>query len=273
MANNKENAARVNNKAGGKTPLRPFDKLRIDPERSRMGRHARGGAARGSSKVGEIGKTILGLFFLPIAASISITFYRQFGSLGMPWSIEQQYFTMGVITYCFIHLLIFKPSYIYVFGHESVHVLATWMCMGKVKSFKVSSSGGSVSTSKNNIFISLSPYFVPFYAILLAVAVYIANNVFLENSIPYKYFLFFLGLTLSLHIVMTLDALKTKQPDLVKAGYLISAIIIFAVNMIIIAGILGLMTRGFSFTDFMTNAWNLTVVIYQRIFTQLFLPR
>ncbi|MDD5680806.1 MAG: hypothetical protein PHI59_06160 [Candidatus Omnitrophica bacterium] len=231
------------------------------------------GKAKGPSKTGEVAKTIMGLFFLPIVVSVSVTFYKQFGAIDAPWSVEQQYFMMGMITYAFIHLLVFKPSYIYVFGHESVHVLATWLCLGKVKSFKVSSNGGSVSTSKNNIFISLSPYFVPFYSILLAIVIYMANNVFLENGIPYKYFLFFLGLTLSLHIVMTIDSLKTKQPDLVKTGYLISAIIIFVINMIIISGVLGLMTKGFSFTAFMTNAWNLTVEIYQRIFEQLFLPR
>jgi archaellum component FlaG (FlaF/FlaG flagellin family) len=72
---------------------------------------------------------------------------------------------------------------------------------------------------------------------------------------------------------MTIDILKTRQPDLVKAGYLISAIIIFVINIIIIAGVLGLMTRGFSFTGFMSNAWDLTVEMYKRIFTQLFLSR
>lgn len=232
---------------------------------------AKSGAAKGSSKAGEIAKTIAGLFFLPIVASVSITFYRQFGSLGMPWSIEQQYFMIGIITYCFMHLLVFKPSYIYVFGHESVHVLATWLCLGRVKSFKVSANGGSVSTSKNNIFISLSPYFVPFYSIIAAIAVYIANNVFLERGIPYKYFLFLLGLTLALHIVMTIDTLKTRQSDLAKAGYLISEIVIYVTNIIVVAGVLGLMTKGFSFADFMVNAWNLTADIYQRIFAQLFM--
>ncbi len=249
IVSKKENMARANNKAQGKM------------------------SARGSSKTGEIAKTIVGLFFLPVVASVSITFYKQFGSLGGPWSMEQQYFMMGVIAYCFMHLVIFKPSYIYVFGHESVHALAAWLCLSKVKSFKVSPNGGSVSTSKNNLFIALSPYLVPFYSIVAAIALYIANNVFLENSVPYKYFLFLLGFTLSLHIVMTIDALKTKQPDLVKAGYLTSEIIIYVINMIVIAGVMGLMTKGFSFADFMFNTWNLTVDMYKAIFAQLFLPR
>ncbi len=246
--NSKENTAKTNNKAAaGRMP------------------------AKGTSKAGEIAKTIVGLFFLPIVVSVSVTFYQEFDGLGMPWSVEQQYFMIGVITYCFMHLVVFKPSYIYVFGHESVHALATWLCLGQVKSFKVSSNGGSISTSKNNIFISLAPYFVPFYSIVAAIAIYIANNVFLASSIPYKYFLFFLGLTLAMHIVMTIDSLKTKQPDLVKAGYLISEIIIYVVNMIVIAGVLSLMTKGFSFPDFIANAWNLTIDIYQRIFAQLFI--
>lgn len=228
---------------------------------------------RGPSKAGEAAKTVIGLLLLPIVVSFSINFYRQFGNFDSPWTLEQQYFTMGLVVYCVMHLLIFKPSYIYVLGHESVHALATWMCFGKVKSFKVNSASGSVATTKNNIFISLAPYFVPFYSIILAVAVYVADNVFLKTSIPYKYFLFFLGFTLSFHIIMTIDALKTRQPDLVKAGYLISGIVIYVINLIVIAGILGLMTGGFSFTGFMSNAWNLTVEIYQKIYTQLFVVK
>ena len=225
---------------------------------------------RGSSKAGEAIKTLIGLLLLPVVVSISITFYRQFGNFDSPWTVEQQYFMMGVSVYAFIHLLIFKPSYIYVLGHESVHALATWICFGQVKSFKVNSGNGSVVTSKNNIFISLAPYFIPFYSILLAVAVYIANNIFLSTPLPYKYFLFILGFTLALHIIMTIDALKTKQPDLVKAGYLPSGIIIYVINVVVIAGILGLMTNGFSFAGFMSDAWNLTVEMYKKIYAQLF---
>ncbi len=226
---------------------------------------------RGSAKAAEALKSIIGLLLLPVVVSISITFYRQFGNFASPWTVGQQYFMMGVAVYCFIHLLVFRPSYIYVLGHESVHALATWISLGQVKSFKVNSATGSVMTSKNNIFISLTPYFVPFYSILLAIVVYIANNVFLSTPLPYKYFLFFLGFTLSFHIIMTIDALKTKQPDLVKAGYLSSGIIIYVINVIVIAGILGLMTNGFSFTEFMSDTWNLTAEIYKKIYAQLFM--
>ncbi|MBU4377143.1 MAG: M50 family metallopeptidase [Candidatus Omnitrophica bacterium] len=226
---------------------------------------------RGSSKAGEALKTIIGLLLLPVVVSISLTFYRQFGNFESPWTVGQQYFTLGVAVYCIMHLLVFKPSYFYVLGHESVHALATWMCLGRVKSFKVNSATGSVATTKNNIFISLAPYFVPFYAILLAIAAYVANNVFLKTPLPYKYFLFLLGFTLAFHIIMTIDVLKTKQPDLVKAGYLTSGIIIYAINVIVIAGILGLMTSGFSFTEFMRDAWTLTADIYKKIYAQLFI--
>lgn len=226
---------------------------------------------RHHSKAGEALKTVVGLLLLPAAVSVSLTFYRQFGNFTSPWTPGQQYFIMGLAVYCFIHLLVFKPSYLYVLGHESVHALTVWMCLGRVKSFKVNSAGGSVATTKNNIFISLAPYFVPFYSILLAIAVHIANNVFLESPVPYKYFLFLLGFTLAFHIVMTIDALKTRQPDLVKAGYLVSGIIIYVINVIVIAGILGLMTSGFSFAEFMSDAWAMTIEIYKKIYTQLFM--
>jgi hypothetical protein len=215
-------------------------------------------------------KTAIGFLLLPLVASASIAFYRQFGNIEVIFSRDQQYFLWGIIAYCLIQLLIFKPSFIYVLGHETVHALATWLCLGKVTSFDVSSSGGSVSTSKTNLFISLSPYFVPVYAILLTVLYYIINDVFLWGFLARPYFLFLLGTMLCFHIVMTIDTLKIKQPDLVKAGYLTSSILIYVINLILAAGILGLLFYGFSFRSFIKSSYVLTLDIYNVIFKQLF---
>ena len=216
-------------------------------------------------------KTAIGFLLLPLVASVSIAFYRQFGHIEVTFTKGQQYFLWGIIAYGLIQLLLFKPVFIYVLGHEAVHVIATWLCLGKVTSFKISPSGGSVSTSKTNLFISLSPYFVPIYAILLVVLYYIINDVFLWGFLARPYFLFFLGTMLCFHIVMTIDTLKIKQPDLVKAGYLTSSILIYVINLVLAAGILGLLFYGFSFRSFLNNAYFLSIVIYENIFAQLFL--
>ena len=217
-------------------------------------------------------KAVIGLALLPIAISVSVTFYRQFGNIDTPWTREQQYFLCGVLTYCFIQLLVFKPAYLYVLSHEAVHVLATWLSFGKVRAFRVTSTGGSVSTSKSSLFISLSPYFVPLYAIILTVIYYFTVNMLWWLGISARlYFLFLLGMTIAFHIITTIDTLKTKQPDLIKTGYLTSSILIYVINMIIVAGVLGLLTGSFSFKSFLGNALNMAVYIYKAVFAQLFL--
>ncbi len=215
-------------------------------------------------------KTAVGMIFLPLVISVSLAFYRQFGNMEIVFTEGQKYFLGGIATYCLIQLLLFKPAYFYTLGHETVHVLATWLCLGRVTSFRVSSAGGSVSTSKSNLFILLSPYFVPIYSILLAVAYYISSDAFLWGFLTQSHFIFLLGLTLAFHIVMTIDTLKTKQPDLVKAGYLTSSILIYMMNLAVISGVLGLLFKSFSFRSFLNNTYFLSVDIYRVIFKQLF---
>lgn len=216
-------------------------------------------------------KTVIGMLLLPLVASFSIAFYEQFGSIDIFLTRGQQYFLRGIVAYCLVQLFLFKPVFLYVMGHEAVHVLATWLCLGKVTSFKVTSGGGSVSTSKSNLFISLSPYFVPIYALLLIVVYYLINNVIFSGIFAPAYFMFLLGMTLAFHIVMTVDTLKTRQPDLVKAGHLTSAILIYVINITLVAGTLGLLFDGFSFRYFLNNTFYLSIIVYQNIFDQLFL--
>jgi hypothetical protein len=73
----------------------------------------------------------------------------------------------GVACWVVVFLLLPKPMWIYVLGHESTHAVWTWIFGGKVKQFKAASSGGHVVTTKNNFVITLAPYFFPFYAVLV----------------------------------------------------------------------------------------------------------
>jgi hypothetical protein len=73
----------------------------------------------------------------------------------------------GAACWVTVFLLLPKPMWIYVLGHESTHAVWTWIFGGKVKRFKAASSGGHVVTTKNNFVITLAPYFFPFYAVLV----------------------------------------------------------------------------------------------------------
>ena len=73
----------------------------------------------------------------------------------------------GAACWLVIFLLLPKPMWIYVFGHELTHALWTWLFGGRVKKMKVTSAGGHVVVSKTNFLIALAPYFFPLYAVLV----------------------------------------------------------------------------------------------------------
>ena len=114
--------------------------------------------------VKKIFKVLLGIMLVPASFAFSVSLFEQITGIQSQRN-PQNYFLYGVSFYIFLHLVFFKPVYLYVWGHEAMHVLATWLCGGKVSSFKVSSAGGSVDTSKSNFFIALAPYFFPTYTL------------------------------------------------------------------------------------------------------------
>ncbi|MBN1871806.1 MAG: hypothetical protein JW800_04450 [Candidatus Omnitrophica bacterium] len=215
-------------------------------------------------------KSVLGILLLPVVFAVASSFYEQFGFIDINFTKGQIYFLWGVTAYCLFQLILIKPVYLYVLGHETVHVLATWLCLGRVTRFHVTSRGGSVSTTKTNIFIKLSPYFIPIYAILITAAYFFIIKMFLWGFLVRPYYMFLFGATLSFHIIMTIDTIKVKQPDFAKAGHIMSLVLIFVINMIIIAGILGLFFNSFSFLSFLRSSYYSSVDLYRTIFIRLF---
>ena len=143
----------------------------------------------------------------------------------------------GVACWLVIYLLLPKPMWVYVFGHEFTHALWTWLFGGKVKKFKTSSKGGHVIVTKNNFIIALAPYFFPLYA-LLVVAVFLAGH-WLWNWQHYiVWFHLLLGAAYAFHVTLTWHVLKNRQSDITEQGYLFSAVIIFLGNiMVLLIGI------------------------------------
>jgi len=219
--------------------------------------------------MGRFLRTAIGIILLPMVAATARAFYEQFAYIDINFTQGQIYFLWGIAAYCLFQLLLIKPMFIYILGHECVHVLATWLCFGRVTSFNVSSKGGSVSTSKSNFFIKMSPYFVPLYSILLTLVYYVVVKTFVWGFLAKPYFMFLFGATLAFHIVMTADAAKTKQPDFIRMGHLNALIFIFLVNLVLISAVLGLLFESFSVTSFLKKSYAASVSYYIFIYNWL----
>jgi len=215
-------------------------------------------------------RLLLGLTLLPVCIAVSLSLYGQLSQIRSLSYEAQKFFLMGAVAYLAFHALFFKPAYIYVVGHELMHVVAAWISGGRVTSFRVSGQGGSVGTTKSNIFIALAPYFMPFYTVIIAL-LFFTLSIFTNTKPLLSPFLFLVGFTLAFHIVLTVDFLKIRQTDLLHAGYFFSICLIYIINVIVIALIFSLLFRDVSFTGFITAVGIRTKDIYMGIFRQLFL--
>jgi hypothetical protein len=217
----------------------------------------------------RIFKVLIGILLLPVAVAASIAFAAQLSGIeelrGLP-----QYFLNGVIIYLIMHLLLYKPNYFYVLGHEIAHTLAAFICGGRVHSFRVSVRGGGVLTTKSNFFIALFPYFFPTYTLFFWL-VYFLLSLFRDTSGLIPHFLFLVGFSLTFHLVMTVDSLKVKQSDIFKTGYLFSVSLIYILNILLVSLILSLVFKDFSFSAFFHLVWERSGNIYYAIYEYLFL--
>jgi len=214
-------------------------------------------------------KVLIGIFLLPLTLAASIAFAGQLNQI-QKLSGDPAYFLKGIIIYLIMHLALYKPNYLYVLGHEVAHSLATFICGGQVRSFRISSRGGGVLTTKSNFFIALFPYFFPTYTIFFWL-VYFLLSLFRDVSNFAPHFLFLAGASLAFHLVMTIDSLKVKQADIFRTGYLFSISLIYILNILLVSLILSLVFQDFSFVAFSHSAWESAANIYYGVYEYLFL--
>lgn len=212
---------------------------------------------------------ILGILFLPACFVQSYVFYQ---SLRVLQKVEgdELYFFYGSFIYFLIHTLIAKPVFLYTVAHESVHAAFSTAFGGKVKSVKVSGKEGETKTTKSNLLVELAPYFTPLYALLLCLGMFIVVRLF-EATAWRDLFFLLIGFSLTFHVVMTVDFLKTKQTDLLRLGNFFSVEMIYLVNLLVIVFVLGFVFPEVSPRDYFVNALIATEAAYQKIFHQLFL--
>ncbi|NQS99560.1 MAG: M50 family metallopeptidase [Candidatus Omnitrophica bacterium] len=214
-------------------------------------------------------KVLIGIALLPITVAATIAFSSQLAQIQQIQGLAA-YFLKGVIIYLVMHLVLYKPNYFYVLGHELAHALATFLCGGQVKSFRVSSRGGGVLTTKSNFFIALFPYFFPTYTLLFWLT-YFLVSLFRDISAYAPQFLFVIGFTLTMHLVMTIETMKVKQSDIFKTGYLFSVSLIYTLNVVLLGLILSVIFADFSFSAFFQASVDRTAGAYYAIYEYLFL--
>lgn len=181
-------------------------------------------------------KTVLALLLLPVCVGATEALWRVLQASGRADTIWVASLA-GAGCWLSIYLLLPKPLWVYVVGHELTHALWTWLLGGRVKGFKVTGNGGHVIVTKSNFAIALAPYFFPLYA-MLVVGVFVAGDLVWHWHRYAVWFHLLLGAAYAFHITLTWHILKTEQSDITEQGYLFSAVVIFIGNIgVLLVGI------------------------------------
>jgi len=174
-------------------------------------------------------KMVIAILLLPVcigAASALWMVIRASGSADATWVP----FLAGAACWIVVYLLLPRPMWAYVVGHELTHALWVWLFGGSVKKFRATSSGGHVIVSKSNFLIALAPYFFPFYAAVV-VAVFATGHLIWNWKHYLVWFHLLMGAAYAFHVTLTGHILKTRQSDITEHGYLFSAVVIFLGNV------------------------------------------
>jgi len=177
-------------------------------------------------------KLIIAVLLLPIcigAAQALWLVIQHSGSADTTWVP----LLAGAACWIVVYLILPKPMWIYVLGHELTHAMWAWLFGGEVKKIKVTSRGGHVHITKSNFLIALAPYFFPLYAVIV-IAVFAIGHLIWDWHRYLMLFDLFLGAAYSFHITLTAHILKTEQSDITDQGYLFSAVVIFLGNILIL---------------------------------------
>ncbi len=146
--------------------------------------------------------------------------------------------------------------YIYVLGHELTHAFFIYLCGGKVSEFKVTKDGGFVVTNKSNVLISLSPYFVPFWSLLL-LGISMIVGLFWDSLYHDLVLFLLIGASWTFHLAWTLWMIPRDQPDLKENGSFFSLTIIYLANVLLLAFMLCLVTNELNLKDYAYQWLNL----------------
>ena len=139
----------------------------------------------------------------------------------------------GAACWLVIYLLLPRPMWVYVFGHELTHALWTWLFGGRVKKFKATSEGGHVVVSKNNFLITLAPYFFPLY-VAIVVLVFMVGHWIWGWTRYAVWFHLLVGAAYAFHVTLTCHTLRTRQSDITQQGRFFSAVIIWLGNVAVL---------------------------------------
>lgn len=214
----------------------------------------------------KILKFFLGITLIPFCISLTFTTYHIFLN-NINYQTSFNWKSLSFLLSFIISLIILinfpRPTRLYILAHELTHALWAILMGGRVNKIYISKSNGYVKLSKSNFWITLAPYFFPFYTFIF-IFIYWFISIFL-NVNDYNVLWFSgVGLTWGFHIFFTIEALMQKQSDITENGRVFSYTIIYSINILLI-NIWIVIFKPLTIKNLYLNIYNDALYFYQKI--------
>lgn len=219
---------------------------------------------------------LLPLSILMVYALLQHLYHHAGATMGQRsfWlSVPVWYSLLGVGA--FISLVVSRVAlpvmvYVYVVGHELTHAIAAKLCLGKVQTLRVDLNGGYVETDTDNLFIALSPYFVPLWMCVWLLVLWCVNLIYPFPEWGAWFYAGF-GFWWSFHLYWTVWVIPREQPDMLENGLLFSLLLVLVMNIgILLAvlyafGVLSPVGYGQDFVAAARDTWQFLCAVYERL--------
>lgn len=167
------------------------------------------------------------------------------------WRTEEMiFFMVGGLAWAVTYTTGWRPVKTYVFGHEVSHLLVARAFGGKILDWDFSATGGYVETNKSNTWITLAPYLMPFYSLIVLLLFGVVGMFWNFHDLqridlgsmtvrfkPVWFFYAMLGLTWCFHATFTCKTIIIEQSDLQRNGEFFSMLLIFLVNVLLLVAL------------------------------------
>lgn len=178
-------------------------------------------------------RLLAGILLLPLCVAVTWALVDQLCALpptGALFSAPTIALLSGYFAWLAMYLCVMRPLHAYVWAHELTHALWGLLFGARIHAIRVKPTGGAVSLSKTNILIALSPYFFPFYTMVILLLRWVVSCWIPME--PYQWiWLFLVGFTWGFHFTFTLQTLMIRQPDVVENGRVLSLALIYLLNL------------------------------------------
>lgn len=197
------------------------------------------------NKLVSLLKLVICVFFLPVAVGNTDAFLNILYKLDKIWV---KFFWSGIFSFFVIDLVIYKLNAVYKKGQRIVGIIFRFFTP----------------------LVKFAPYVLPIYTILI-LAFSVIISFFGDISSYQKALVFLAAFSIILHLVYTAGSMHLREADFLRAGYFFAILVIYWLNLLILAFTLDRILPDFSFLVFFRNACSSTRDIYSVIFKQFFL--